>query len=494
MSNRSDSKAAIYLLLFTFLASFVMVSSSPLINLAGIDSGVFVTAGRGVASGKIMYKELFDHKALYLYFINALGALISMKSLIGIWLLEVLFMFVNAIIARKIYQQFYPDGKGDLLAAELVVLLALNPETLQGGNLTENYTLPFQFLSIYLLVKYLKSGEVKHSPLIMFVHGLNVACSMNMRPNHVLMWGPIALLILARLIYHKEYKNILQNLLSGLAGVFVGCLPAIYYAVANDAVYDVLFGTFLYNFLYIGVNPHGFVYNFFLSIFVCPHVLLVMIPLLISCFIVYFRKNIYNRLYYFFILFGACCMVSVSGYRMGHYYEYLVPFALPIVFEIANFITAKNFTGKFQTAMIALIIIYTGLTYMTLHDMFPGHKSNRVKTRESHAAIFAANRKYYGDDVSNEKVISISGGSYIAIGVIPHQKYYYTPANPYEAFPDAVDAQAKSILSGENDVIFWGKYTESIFAPTGKLDEIKNVLATSYDIILEGSQIYGKKK
>ena len=91
MSNQSDKKAIIYLFLFTAFAMLATAHTSPLVNAStiSIDSSVFITAGRAIASGKIMYKEIFDHKGLYLHFINALGALISGKSLIGLWLIEV---------------------------------------------------------------------------------------------------------------------------------------------------------------------------------------------------------------------------------------------------------------------------------------------------------------------------------------------------------------------------------------------------------------------
>lgn len=41
------------------------------------DSSVYVVMGRAMKHGKIMYKEIFDHKGLYMYFLNYIAALIS---------------------------------------------------------------------------------------------------------------------------------------------------------------------------------------------------------------------------------------------------------------------------------------------------------------------------------------------------------------------------------------------------------------------------------
>ena len=65
MSNQSDKKAIIYLFIFTALIMLSMTNTSPMLRGAnvGIDSSVFISVGRAMASGKIMYKEIFgDYK------------------------------------------------------------------------------------------------------------------------------------------------------------------------------------------------------------------------------------------------------------------------------------------------------------------------------------------------------------------------------------------------------------------------------------------------
>ena len=260
------SKSALLIIVFTAAAMLCLADSSPLINISRSDSSVFITAGRAMLSEKVMYRDIFDHKGLYIFLVNCIAAMIDAKSLIGVWLLETLFMLAYAFIVMKIYQQVFAESD-NVISSQVLVLCVLFPLVFEGGNLTEEYTLPFQFLSIYLLVKYINSGEVKHSPLIMLIHGINAGIALNFRPNHVLMWVPIALIMSCSLIYNKEYANLIKNFLAGLAGLALGVMPVVIYAIVNGVLYDVIFGTFICNFMYINTSETSFIYRVFNIVF-----------------------------------------------------------------------------------------------------------------------------------------------------------------------------------------------------------------------------------
>lgn len=94
------------------------------------------------------------------------------------------------------------------------------------------------------------------------------------------------------------------------------------------------------------------------------------------------------------------------------------------------------------------------------------------------------NEPYYSE---NERVLVTVHGAmfYEAFGVIPQEKYFYTPSNEYSAFPEAVDSHVASILSGVNDVIIvitlGGE--KGIYPETGKSTEIQEFLDSYYDLL-----------
>lgn len=71
-----------WLLLFlvSFCFNFIFSgSTTPLYKSMSIDSAIFQEIGLAILHGKIPYTDIFDHKGLYLYMIDALGLAINSK-------------------------------------------------------------------------------------------------------------------------------------------------------------------------------------------------------------------------------------------------------------------------------------------------------------------------------------------------------------------------------------------------------------------------------
>ena len=134
--------------------AFVICMRSPLNPFAKdlvteTDSSVFKYIGWRMANGEVPYKDIFDHKGILLYFINYLGTLLSFHR--GVWLIEYIFMFLSLGLSYKIFRKFCKP-----FSSLLATLLAFSPlyAYFEGGNLTEEYALPFILLSVYVFVDF----------------------------------------------------------------------------------------------------------------------------------------------------------------------------------------------------------------------------------------------------------------------------------------------------------------------------------------------------
>ena len=451
------------------------VNSSPVINTSWTDSSVFITAARTMLEGRIIYRDIFDHKGFYIYAINFLGALMSNKSLTGLWLVELLFMLSNAFIIMKIYKVCCPDENAQCVKYSLllIILAILWPPVFEGGNLSEEYTLTFQFLSIYLAVKYINSDYVKHSPVIMLVHGINAGIVLNMRPNHVFMWAGLGIVILLRLITKREYLNILHNFIAGIAGVAVGCLPVVIYALVNNSLRETVFCTFIFNFMYLDANNTSLLYKIFRTV-LNHREIFILSALFISCMIIMIYKSKY-KLYFFAMALFSVISIALSGRRYGHYYMYIIP-----VLVIPSAVLIKNFADKTKLAAILKFIAVIMILIMLY---------KQVKN------CFNFNRENINLDVNfSGKRVLVTGNHaryYILSGVCPNEKYFYVPDINYNIFNEAVDAQVASIMSAVNDVIIYTPDADKIY--NNKL--INETLETKYNmkLIHNGAKIYIKK-
>ena len=68
----------------------VFSKSSPLYPLNDwVDANCFLTTGKALLSGQVLYRDVYEQKGPLLYFLHALAALVSDSSFLGVWLLEI---------------------------------------------------------------------------------------------------------------------------------------------------------------------------------------------------------------------------------------------------------------------------------------------------------------------------------------------------------------------------------------------------------------------
>lgn len=358
------------------------------------------------------------------------------------------------------------------------MLFACMRFTLQGGNLTEEYALTFQMLSIYLLLK-----DTQHKTLYMFIHGVNAGFVLMLRANMVMMWGAIALLSGYELLNEKNYAGFMKNLAAGVLGILAGVLPVVIYAAMTNSASEAIFAMFTYNLRYIDdgrsllLRIAGAVLNWREGI--------LTVPVLISSAIVVRRKNLRIGIYYFAMLLMSIICVGLSGRNYRHYYLYLVPFVMPGAYKAALQIMQKL---KYKQAVILIAFISLMFCWRPYNSLRPLLGLDHINMKP----FIEQNNKYYSE---NEKVL-VTGNVvefYNRLGIIPHKKYFYIPAGGYEKFPDPADSQVDSIISGENDVIIANTY----FAQSGRAGEIKEALAKFYVLLYHDEKnniaLYGRK-
>lgn len=490
-----NSQAKITLIILAYIVTLMLfcASSSPFVNTTGTDSSVYRAMGRSMLAGKVMHKDVFDNKGIYTYVINAAAVLMTGQSLLGLFIVECVFMFLCARIFYALLL-FYTDEKRSFMGMQIFMFLALLRGVLEGGNLTEEYGLLFQVLSVYILVK----DNGKFSCLSMFMQGLTAGIVICLRPNIVMMWGGIAIIAGYEMLRQKKFARLAGNIAAGVAGIIAGIAPALIYAVSNDAVSDVMFGTFGYNFIYIGAEKTEIPFLLLLmkrtfALIIPPGkgIAILIVSLAASCVVMYCYAKKYKDFpftkYYFAMLIMTFISAASSGRKYGHYYESLTLFCIPFALWTAGHVKPN----KYKLAAVLLMIITAAAGTRIFYTDKNVDAQKFVKYNEP----------YYS---KNERVLvtGLNAIFYNTLGVIPQEKYFCVPSNKYSDFPDPVDSQIASILSGVNDVIIVVNSPEQkeIYPDTGKSREIQEFLNSRYDLLhYEESErqriaMYGKKR
>ncbi len=228
----------VFLLVFSF-------NSSPLYANDGMDSVLFKTIGRAILDGRIPYRDVFDHKGPFLFYINAFGELIAGHGL-GVFILQVVNLTVTLWLLCKTSLLFI-SRRGTLFILSLFVLLLCG--MLSEGNGCEEWMLPYIMLSLYLSAKTIKKG--KQSRLTSVVIGICFALVFLIRPNDGVssVGACFAGLIIFGLI-RKEWLTCIVQCCFFTLGFLAIMLPTSIYFAANGAFTDMLYGLIGFNMKY----------------------------------------------------------------------------------------------------------------------------------------------------------------------------------------------------------------------------------------------------
>ena len=165
--------SAVYLLLFS-------AYTSPLFSdFVEYDSAIFMMVAKSVLSGKRLFIDIFDHKGPVFFLFEIIG---MAGGRTGLYLLQTVFLWADLWLIDRMTGVFLDETAGGrpgascgtgrstrMVVIGLTLLFLAYP--LSNGNLTEEYSLPFILLSLYLFVKDILTTEeprLRHS----YVYGI----------------------------------------------------------------------------------------------------------------------------------------------------------------------------------------------------------------------------------------------------------------------------------------------------------------------------------
>ncbi|MEQ9618319.1 MAG: glycosyltransferase family 39 protein [Deltaproteobacteria bacterium] len=221
-------------------------------NLPNRDSGVFLYVGQQILDGSIPYRDIWDHKGPVIYYVNALGLFIGQGSQWGVLLVELFSLFIAVSLGYIVMSKSF--GRIPAVFASITWLLAIvyliyddGIREKSGGNLTEEYSLPLSFATLYF---FWRSRNSSSNLFYIFLIGSIFSISFLLRPNNTGMQISAALFIFfAGVLSHRKY-DLIKQILAFILGSTVILIPVLFYFEWNNALND-FFDLFLrYNLIH----------------------------------------------------------------------------------------------------------------------------------------------------------------------------------------------------------------------------------------------------
>ena len=209
----------------------------------GCDASFFTLVGRGIIEGKVPYRDFFDLKGPYFFFIEALGQFMA-HDRIGAFLIQIPFAYASLILIYKISLLFISRKKAIFV---MIVYLWGNITTLWGGNTMEEFALPISLACLYIVLKAVVADKKSFSDLSVWTVMILGLCLGFDIFSKISVAAPILGIIAAVLfgdLTSRSIKRFFMNILYLLLGLALAALPVIIYFGVNDSMSDMIYCVF----------------------------------------------------------------------------------------------------------------------------------------------------------------------------------------------------------------------------------------------------------
>ena len=245
-----------YYHLLLLLVSFVFVTlfsraTSFLYVFEGFDAAIFKQMGLALLRGKTLYIDYFDNKGCILYFINAFG--LWLGGNFALLLMQTLSLTVTLLIWDMMLA-FYRTEKERLVGLGIALVLLLG--FYDGGDLSEEWCLPFASYPILLYIKSLNTQrDIRKSE--MFAIGICFGIITFIRINNASPFLGFIVYLFLIWLFKKDFKMFFSMLfffLLGTALIAGLCVLYFYLKAGTEGISEMLYGAFLSYFEYFDYN------------------------------------------------------------------------------------------------------------------------------------------------------------------------------------------------------------------------------------------------
>lgn len=391
-----------------------------------IDSDVYIYIGQELNNGKVMYKDIFDHKGPLFHFIEYIGVKLSFYWYEGVWIIEIISMIV---FFSFIYKTSNLITKNKLLSI-LVIFTSAIPLSLFfiNGNYPEEYSLPFVGIGLYYMIKYIvskKEMDLKTGLLI----GASFGCVTIIKLNLVSVWVIFVLAIWGMQIYNKKWNELKKSILYMGIGALIPILIAIIVLLIQQNLIDCFKQYILFNFKY-ATNEEGS-----LEVTIKTFASKVFLLSLFACVIDFIYRIVLKKedkkisvLSLIYAIFSFLILIMpLNAYN--HYGMILTPtYVIPLSLLIKDFFELiKSDESKIIFAL-GFIIVFCLTFYITRRDIVTLEKDLICATLERTAVKENDFTKYIEENTTEDDNILMLGNDcnvYLRTNRSSECKYVY---------------------------------------------------------------------
>ena len=174
---QAKTKRALWYLAIAAAVLLLCSKSSPLFAFNDwMDANIFFTMGKSMFSGKVLYRDVFDHKGPVIYLLYGLGSLADRTGFAGVFALEVLSFALFLALGVRTAAALCGRALHPAWAALPAAAVAAGRAFFHGGS-AEEFLLPFLAAALYGGLRALCAGRRMPLPAVA-LQGFLAGCAL----------------------------------------------------------------------------------------------------------------------------------------------------------------------------------------------------------------------------------------------------------------------------------------------------------------------------
>lgn len=386
-------KQNIFIILWCILLAFLMLmicSRSSFLYPCNDwnDANSFLTMGKAMMKGQVLYRDLYEQKGPYLYLFYGLASLISRDSFFGVFLLEIASLAISLFALYKIMTLYCRKKTAAILLPFLTCAIVVSKSFYWGGS-AEEFCLPFMSISLYMNLYYFKRLYPNKKPALgmLLINGIFAGVIAQIKYTLLGFYFIWIVMIAFANLAKKEYKESIRICITFLLGMLLSAIPWFIYFVTQSALDDwyqcyIYDNIFLYGSLAESRNIKTVIYDlakiiYYLILDNISYFLFIIIGMIFvlihSGFRWYEKLNLYA-------IFGMLFLgIYIGGANLPYYSLPLTIFAV-LGFTAIGCLLDSLFHREYRTkaslilAGTAVIVSMSGAYKGSMNTFFIGHK------------------------------------------------------------------------------------------------------------------------
>lgn len=466
------SYTPIFFFVTSFLILFLGTKSSPYyIYNNWCDANSYFSVGKAMFNGLAPYKDIFDQKGMYLYFLYGLCYLVSHTTFIGVFIMELIIGFIDIWGLFKILKTHLSESLSLFLAPISFAIIVSSYSFYMGGS-AEEFCLPLYIWGLYLILDYCKkvSSDNKYvmPNKILITGGVLAGLVANIKFTGLgFFFGWMAYIFFIIVLVQKQLVKALQSCLWFLLGMFIPFIPWIIYFDLKCDLYWWYWGYVdinVFSYSNLGADGPGIferIYNLAkIALWTLQDNPVWFILLIIGVGYSIFRLRVksYERLLIVVLLGFLFLGIYIGGSRLPYY-------ALPLsVFNVIGLLPMglglekiiKKITNPSWISSSVSIVLSAIISITVMYSLSMNIKDHNLKKEDHYLTKFTEIIKE--SRIENPTLLNINcldAGLYTTADIIPNCQWFQTQTInsniPY-------NAQDKYISDGLTDFVIASKY------------------------------------